>query len=496
MYTPASSGRAPPSPCDRPARSEKMGHGRLNPKIHRISAEQFCSIHLLRRLISFFSMAEKANILLHAAYARFMYAFTLLFLPTDAVKRLWQSAPLEIDGEVLTGGKLFSILWAGKDQMPLEYISHIWCNMEETFLSFKRYVREDYIEFLKRSDAIEAGMLFRFLGPVLSKLFSSRDVNLAIMRFMGILYKTCNPQTRWVTGSLRKTKDGKIACKHALIMDKSCSAEFLRVDGDVVFAPLTQYMPVRFGATPFEKLQMLSECQTVFERIDPTCKPRIKAGCFYLGGRKYGTIVKFKQFMQEKGISFRNFSVPDVDVVEIEKNFYCRIRRRTILHDGCAYGAPAWVMQVEYVPRKNKEIKDPLQSLKNELVADTPSTYGTLQPKHESLLSSFSKTVHFTYNTSTRTIFVNDRFLTSGTQASILKEMLISCRDKKKFEFERREFMANPEFVCDKTSTGFDTRLNRVAECIARTVPDVSIVRLGKGRFRLASLSAITLTEL
>ncbi len=398
---------------------------------------------------------------------------------------------MEIDGTVLTGENLFSLLWAGKHQVPLEYISFIWCKMEETFLACRRYIRADYIEFLKKGDALEAEMLFRFLAPVLLRLFKSRDVNVSIIQFMGILYKTCNPQARWVTGRLQKTKDGKIVCKHALIMDPSFSAEVSYADGDVALAPLTQYMPMRFGATPFDKVRMLSECQTVFQRIDATRKPRIKAGCFYLGDRKYGTVVKLKNFMKEKGISFRNFSVPDWDVAVIEKDYYCPIRKRTILHEGCAYGAPAWVMQVEYDPRKNPGLRDPLQSLGKEVIGDTVTTYDRLLPKHESLLSSFSKTVRFTYNASGRTIFANDRFLTSGVQACILKEMLIAYREKQRSEFERREFIARPEFVCDKTSTGFDTRLDRVAECLARTVPEVSIVRLEKGRFKLASTAPI-----
>jgi hypothetical protein len=432
---------------------------------------------------------------LHNAYSRFLYAFTLMFLPIEAVKKLWQKVPLEMEGELWTGKKLFSYLWAGKGYLPVEYICNIWLILEDSFLSCNRYIKDDFIQFLKRGDVVEAGMVFRFLKPVLVKLFKAVDVNIAIMKFYGILHEKCNPQARFVTEDFRKNKNGKITCYQVFCLDKTFALGFAESDHTVVSAPLTQYFPLRFGAPAFDKCIMIAECQTVFERIDPEQQPRIEKGCFYVNNERFGKVERLYCFIKKNDVSLKKVFPPDCDVVVIEKDWFCPVRKRTILHAGCAYGAAVNIMQIDYDPHR-PGLHDPLQSLQKELMADSPSTYTLLQPKHESLLSSFSEPVLFAYNHAKQSLFANDRFVTSGTQAKILREILLAYRDRNRTEFERREFIQSPEFISDPYNTGFNTRLERIIECMNKTCPDVKIVKHARGKFKLALQTAITFTDL
>jgi hypothetical protein len=417
-----------------------------------------------------------------------------MFLPIDTVKKVWQNVPAEINGELYSGSKLFSYLWAGKNWIPNEYICRIWLELEEAFLSCGRYIREDFITFLKRGDVVEAGMVFRFLEPVLVKLFKFVDIRFGILKFIGTLHNTCNPNARWVTEGLSKDRNGKVISYQILAMDSTFTHKFPSPDGDVAFNPLTQYMSLRFGATPFDTSRIVAECQTVFERIGQELEPRIEKGVFYLGTEKYGIVARFKKFTKDNGILLKNIFPPDCDVVVIDKDYYCPVRRRTILCQGCAYGAPVWIMKVGYDSKVNTP-KDPLQSLKDELTTEVPSTYALLQLKHDALLSSFSETVRFTYKTSEQSLFSNDRFVTSGVQAKILREILLAHRDKKQCEFARREFIRNPEFVSDAYNTGFNVRLDRIIECMNKTCSEVKIEKHARGRFKIHPTCAIIFTE-
>jgi hypothetical protein len=439
-------------------------------------------------------MPKEIQFPLHNAYSRFLYAFTLMFLPIEAVKKVWQRVPLEINGELYSGIKLFSYLWAGKNWIPNEYITRIWLELEDAFLSCGKYIREDFITFLKRGDVVEAGMVFRFLEPVLVKLFKFVDIRFGILKFIGTLHNTCNPNARCVTEGLSKDRNAIVIGYQILAMDSTFTHRFPSTDGDVAFNPLTQYMPLRFGATPFDKIDMVAECQTVFERIDPKLDPHIEKCIFYLGTERYGAVKRFKDFIKENGLLLNKVSPPDCDVVAIEKDYFCPVRKRTILYRGCAYGAPVWIMKVGYDSKANTP-KDPLQSLKDELTTEVPSTYALLQPKHDSLISSFSEAVRFTYKTSEETLFSNDRFVTSGVQAKILREILLAHRDKKQCEFARREFIRNPEFVSDAYNTGFNTRLDRIIECMNKTCPEVKIEKHARGRFKIHPTCAIIFTE-
>jgi hypothetical protein len=432
---------------------------------------------------------------LHNAYSRFLYAFTLMFLPIEAVKKLWQKVPLEMEGELWTGKKLFSYLWVGKECIPSEYINQIWVEIEDVFLSCDRYVRDDFIQFLKRRDVVEAGMIFRFLEPVLIPMFKSVDIKFAILKFvLAALHNTCTPKGLFVTEGFSKNRNGMIAGYQVFTLDKTFTFKFTKSDGDLAFAPLTQYLPLRFGTTSYDMSRMVAECQSVFERINPELKPRIENSCFYLDNEKYGKISSFKDFLKEKGITLTKIYPPDCDVVVVERDYYCSTRKRIVLRAGCAYGAPVWIIELGYLPNGNT-LKEPLQSLKRELTMDSPSTYTLLQPKHEALISSFSESVRFTYNKTEQSIFANDHFVTSGIQAKILREILLAHRDKNRTEFERREFIQSPEFVSDPYNTGFNTRLERIIECMNKTCPDVKIEKHARGKFKLAPLTAISFTD-
>jgi len=438
-------------------------------------------------------MADKSNLVLHNAYSRFLYAFTLMFLPIDAVKKLWQKIPVEINGEPCSGKKLFSYFWAGKGSISLEYISLIWLELENAFLSCGRYIREDFIEFLKKGDVIEAGMIFRFFEPVLLKIFKAADIKFAILKFIGTLHEMCNPQARWVTEDLRKTANGMIRCYHILAMDKKYLDNLPNADGDLAFVPLSQYIPLRFGATPFNKSIIIAERQSVFIRIDSKLNPAIKNDIFYIGDLKYGIVSSLYDFLKKQGLFLKKISPPNCDVVVIEKDFYCPIRKRTILYSGCAYGSSVWIMQLEYNPKENK-VLDPLLPLRKELLADNQTTYQFLQPKHESLLDSFSKTIQFRFKIDDQAIYGNDRFITSGIQGKILKKMLVEYKENNRTEFERREFIKDKEFICDPESTGFNCRMNRIIKCVDKTCPEMKIEKTSRGRFKLTSSTPITIT--
>jgi hypothetical protein len=255
-----------------------------------------------------------------------------------------------------------------------------------------------------------------------------------------------------------------------------------------------QYMPLRFGTEPYDEGRMIAECQTVFDRVDSRLNPRIENNCFYLENEKYGKLMQLSDFIKENGISLKNIFPPDCTVVVVDKDYYCQVRKRTILYSGCAYGANVWIMKNVYCKKRNETI-DPLQSLRRELVADNQTTYQSLQPKHEALLASFSETIRFTYKSGDHAIFVNDRFITSGIQAKILKEILVTYRDKNRSEFERREFIGNKEFVSDIYNSGFNVRLDRIIECVNKACPQVKIEKYSRGRFKLISTSPITITS-
>jgi len=59
-------------------------------------------------------------------------------------------------------------------------------------------------------------------------------------------------------------------------MDKKYLDNLPNADGDLAFVPLSQYIPLRFGATPFNKSIIIAERQSVLYELIQNLIRRLK----------------------------------------------------------------------------------------------------------------------------------------------------------------------------------------------------------------------------
>ena len=102
-----------------------------------------------------------------------------------------------------------------------------------------------------------------------------------------------------------------------------------------------------FNIPAFDELNMLADYRLISE-ITPDCEIDFKNGQLFLDGQYYAKEVRLYQKLAEYQTELLEAGIPDCTVLLAEKNYYCPLRKRTVIHEGCVYGAPLFLYQLIY----------------------------------------------------------------------------------------------------------------------------------------------------
>jgi len=168
-------------------------------------------------------------------------------------------------------------------------------------------------------------------------------------------------------------------------------------------------------------------------------------------------------------------------------------RPLSVLHKDVAYGAPLLMFTVFYKGRDRTP--GILWKAAKGLMDPHRTPWAGIERKHLDFMRWLSGAVHAVYDAASQTLSIDNRHVTSGVQARILKRILERHLRDGRTEFERREFTADRDLVSGPLDTGFAVRLRRISESLATACPAVRLVSSGRGKFRLEADRQIDFTE-
>jgi len=419
-------------------------------------------------------------------FKRALYRAFLSEFPPEKIREYFSLVALEIDGKVLRESELINLLWEPKGQIP------IWWdvatdNVLERFLVGEGKTVAGIMKkvlWLNNNSSIMPGkVLLSWFYPKLESLFSSldsRDVAFALMTLHN---------EKWVPGSFhrriqKREENGWIHSVIMLILDRT-HREYLDWDMEPFAVPMLMSIPCLLGMPPLEKSGMLADTRPP-ERIvwRPEDVPVWKGERLEIGGRDYGHRILFGGFWRRLGLDLDRFDPPDIPVVEIERDYVCPVRGRTVLHAGCVYGAPFYLHTTAH--RKLKYIaKSPLLSMVDDLTREEETKEDELEGKHAALMASLNPPAIYRYHGSDESLTLNDRYFTKGIPAKIMKGLLDAYLSEGKREFEYRDFKRRFEINLGQKNANFEVRFARLAEKLDTEQGGVRIEKTGRGRFRL-----------
>jgi hypothetical protein len=441
-------------------------------------------------------MQAKTDMKIRNDTLRLLYATMLIELPLESVKKFWLGHPLSDGGVVLKDADLLRHIWQENKSSDISYVLSMF-NAVEPFLiesgdNMEAFVNS-FINGLNKGAVIDVSSLLGLLAPFLKLLFHTDDLRYFCLK--NVLPHVLQKMMPSILAAVVKheKKSNQNTSIFMLCLDKTFQKKIPYHDSDLFITLPLQYAPTRLGLPAFESVAMISDPRPLEAVVEPHHVVR-RSDKVYIKGNLSGNATTFSGFCLKNGIYFNGHHIPNRPVVEVTSDYKCPIRKRVVLHKGTIYGAPVHLYRLKY--RSNtRPAEQFMSSLIHESLSEKNEAWQQVHDRHARLVADLERKVVFVYHASSETVSVNGRRLVKSAPASILRQILHEHVAKGKIEFANSDFTADSRGRHAEIVDNFSLRLQRLSNVLAEKVPEVRLVRAGRGLFKLHTPCRVELKE-
>lgn len=421
-------------------------------------------------------------------FKRAYYRVLLSEFEAEDIKGLLSQAPLVIGERRYSLTEVFELLWQDRGKVPFAW-DCATDNDLEPFLVSKGRTMEWFMKKVlwlnSNSSVIPGKVLLSWFYPKLESMFRALDARELLYPLITLHNENWMPNV--ISRRVKKWEDGDWIKSVLVFIHDSTYAERLDWDFDSIAGPQFLAVPGVLAMPHFEKHVMISDTRHV-ERViwNKEDIPQYARESMLIRGGLYGKRMPFSAFCKKAEINLDKFNPPDLSVVEMEKDYFCPIRKRTVLYKGCAYGAPIYLHSIEHRKIAQME-KDLLRNIVSDLVREDELKMDDLESKHLALLASLKETYDFRYFQADESMTLNDVNFIKGFSAKILKYLLETYLIDGRSSFEYKELKRRFDITLGKKNSNFEIRFYRLMEKLESDSPGLRIERTGRGKFRLVT---------
>ncbi len=370
---------------------------------------------------------------------RSLYGTMLLLWPVELILEFWNRLPLESAGRTLTGAELFRHIWDTSKAAPKEYVARVmWC-IEFFLVQHGMDVQKfmDTVVFrINDGTPVSAPTLTRWIMSKVHSIYTAKDLRVKVLELMADTTEKFIPGSYREVLRVEKQDDVRTAwCLWA--PDKNLNIKWT-YHSELFGLKMLTNAPRVLGLPPFERVDDLAETGCV-EHILWDCEMRVEGDRLLIDGEDHGRRIPFQEHCRKLDVDLDHLFPPDWTVNLIHKPYHCPLRRREVLHVGCAYDAPVWIGKVRF-PRHQPDNTAALTHLLSDIVESKAELQERLEAKHACLLDSLIEKAVFTYTAGENIMELNSKVLIRGVPAELLSYMLRAHRDSGKTRFLLADF--------------------------------------------------------
>ncbi|HKP95499.1 MAG TPA: hypothetical protein VJ385_07065 [Fibrobacteria bacterium] len=407
-------------------------------------------------------------------------------MPIEEIRSFWRSHVITIDGKKLLEGELYRHLWENKDGLRQYHVEMIysslqyflWCRGRsiESFIT-ERFYRLEQGGIWKSSEHIAWSKDF------LPQLYKDPDPMLTLEKAL------CHYCTRAVPGSdcriaYLKVDEGWIESVFSFAFDAQFHFRNLFLFSHISLVG-ARIFPGLFGLPEFEKVRPLADCLHPAHILWGK-DWEIKKGRFFIEGDPYGELVRFSEWSRSQSLQFQGINVPERDVILMDRDYLCPLRRSPVLLQNCIYDAPLYLARIGFPRKANFEqfggATPYMDKILSGLTKDDTEEWQRLGKKYHELLQASSEKLVFEYRALSQALLLNGKTLISGVPAKILWKILVA-NGQGQSSFDFRAFKYDPEIFADSKRSSFETRWNRLRTKLAEATNRVHMEKIGRGKF-------------
>jgi hypothetical protein len=315
---------------------------------------------------------------------KFSHAALLLHFSPAKNLEFWEQNQLTINGKQLSALETVEYVWNPKHTVPLTYFTAIPSKMNAFCLANGIDLYDVFytaIKFVNGSVTPPTFMVWA-LGGIFQTSNHSKDIRLEILKKLKELNDASMP--------------GTLQCLAKLEIEQTCIKATMvgswtrdgkdhllpHMDSEITAALPGKLFPIRIGYPEHESYIMIGDTETIKEKTFSGHTVATQDTQVLLDGQVIGTCMQFPTYISRLGLDLTTIPIPDITVTIATSDWQCPIRKRTVIHKGCAYGAPYAIVTLVLKPiEKNRNT---FSQLFNEVWHHETSPWAILQKNMKS----------------------------------------------------------------------------------------------------------------
>jgi len=330
-------------------------------------------------------------------YLKAVHAAMLQRFGVEQTRAFWAGHPLTRNGETLGERELALHLFDEGAKSPLDWAMTV-VNAQEPFLLERGVEPESFAEttrrFANHGSWIQTPHLMRWLAPILAPMLRLGDPHRLTLRGARLISIRMSSDVdfrmvRWRGAEPAEIgrRTGSIWLSYPGLMEGRIPAwDFTLFPGlDMLVAPTI------FGVPPFDSLAVICDARAV-ESVPWDAACHRSGDRFSINGITHGRCVQLGRFLAERDYEITEIRAEDVEVVVMDRDYRCSWRARTVLKEGCAYGAPGYLARLTWTVGAvaRKSFLTSAQSELNETAGATQAMLDGLQQDYLRAVSGSS----------------------------------------------------------------------------------------------------------
>lgn len=427
------------------------------------------------------------SILIRHDYKRACYRALLSEFESREVAEYFETVPLVIEDRTIKGPELYKLLWSDKAKITTGWDSASDNHLERFLLEKGRDPNKVMAKILwlnNQSTHIPGKVLMTWFYPKLESLFDGIDTRDMVFSIIAIFTES------WVPGvvhrRVKRWEEGDWI-KSVLVFIPDPNYEcILDWDYEFISGPQILNAPVMVGLPVFEAFGMIADSRSAESVLwESDAEPQLENGIFCIRGQSYGRQTSFQTFCAERAIDLSKYAPPDGQVVVMDRDYVCPIRKRVVLHAGAAYGASVFLAWVSHRKLKIESKGGLFDNLVKDIEREESVQKDSLESRHQAMLAFAAGKATFVYHSGDESITLNGEYFTKNVPAKILKYLLETHQKEGKAEFEYRELKRQFEISLGQKNAHFEVRFTRLAEKLKSECPTMALEKTGRGKFSL-----------
>lgn len=433
---------------------------------------------------------------------KILYAGMLLNFNPDQIRQFWKQHPLPVL-DYSDEAKTFIELLQGHSWYSAEFVFSVFNDLE-LFLNKNDL---NVLEFIENSFyKVNHGLLvspkswLAMSKPVFKSFFTESDIRVLLLSLLNHYLSFIAPafsckvvshisEYDWNTSILSiKNNFSNSNCSLKAGPDDPNSY----FDAELWFTLLIKKTPECFGLPRYEHHFMAADCREINSIVRNVT---VKDDFLYINDQIGAERTSFKNFCACQGIDLAASENIDIPVWVMRTDYLCPIRKRIVLHQGCAYGAPVYLFGFHYL----KLYQSPdnfLDSIIDDIVSFNDYNWSKIKALHNKLIIQLTGSNNFTYDRKNESMQLNGIEFIKNVPAKILRKILYIYSETGRTEFYHCEFTKDESIIDNPYQPNFSIRLKRLINAFENSNTSIELQKLNKGKFLFRPECRINFNEI